>query len=230
VSDYGEDNQKFKDEWTKRRGALSAFDPVYFVNRKTLQATYGPQAPLKPEENTVSLAAALSRLRAHEGDYVAAEVNPDALRHALDARAKEADKAYQRDLNRRLYADGTDAIRSFSTGATRDSDEGKNDYEGFLNPLVLEAYGDYMRAHQVQSDGTLRASDNWQKGIPKVAYAKSLIRHVWTVWKLHRGLKVKAEKVGGEMVVPTMKEALCALLFNVMGYLLEELKEEGKSA
>jgi hypothetical protein len=117
-------------------------------------------------------------------------------------------------------------MRQFATGATRDSDEGKNDYEGFLSPLVLEAYGDYMTEHRVQSDGSLRDSDNWQKGISTEAYAKSLIRHVFDFWKLHRGWKVKPELRGGTLQTPTKKTLLCAILFNTMGYLFELLKEE----
>lgn len=118
------------------------------------------------------------------------------------------------------------AVRAFSSGATRDSDEGKNDYEGFLSPLVLEAYGDYMTEHRRQSDGTLRDSDNWQKGIPKSQYMKSLLRHVLTAWKLHRGWAVRPEKIGGVLRVPTMRETLCAILFNAMGYMHEMLKED----
>ena len=52
-------------------------------------------------------------------------------------------------------------MRNFDTGATRDTDKGKNDYEGFYSPLVVEAFGDYMTKHQLQADGKLRDSDNW---------------------------------------------------------------------
>lgn len=105
-------------------------------------------------------------------------------------------------------------MRTFPTGATRDSDDGKLDYEGFLSPLVLERYAEYMHAHRVQADGTLRDSDNWQKGIPKDAYMKSLWRHFMDVWKMHRGVGDPAH----------LQDALCAVLFNAMGYLHEELR------
>ncbi len=104
--------------------------------------------------------------------------------------------------------------RTFDTGATRDTDEGKWDYEGFLSPLVLARYAEYMHKNRIQSDGELRDSDNWQKGIPKDAYMKSMWRHFMDVWMAHRG-----EEDG-----PFIDEALCAMLFNVMGYLYEELK------
>lgn len=114
-------------------------------------------------------------------------------------------------------------MQQFETGATRDSDEGKIDPEGAFSPLVLEAYAEYMADCRVCSDGSLRASDNWQKGIPLPKYMKSLWRHFFDVWKLHRGHKVFDKKTNKEI---TMKTALCALLFNSMGYLHEWLKKE----
>lgn len=51
-------------------------------------------------------------------------------------------------------------IREFDTGATRTTEEGKYDYEGFLSPLVIERYGHYMHAHRIMPDGSLRDSDN----------------------------------------------------------------------
>lgn len=107
-------------------------------------------------------------------------------------------------------------MRQFETGATRDTDDNKFDYEGFLSPLVLEAYAEYMHMHRKQADGKLRDSDNWQRGIPQDAYMKSMWRHFMDIWKHHRGLPAKESK----------REALCAMLFNVQGYLLEELKKE----
>lgn len=105
-------------------------------------------------------------------------------------------------------------MRTFDTGATRDSDENKPDYEGFLSPLVLARYGEYMMKHQVQADGSLRSSDNWQHGIPKDAYIKSAFRHFMDWWLEHDGYESREG----------LEEALCALMFNVMGYLHEELK------
>ncbi len=110
----------------------------------------------------------------------------------------------------------TGKARIFDTGATRDTNEGKYDYEGFLSPLVLERYAEYMNKHRKQSDGKLRDSDNWQKGIPKKEYMKSGFRHFFDWWKEHRGVVTKDGLI----------EALCALMFNTMGYLHELLKEK----
>jgi hypothetical protein len=110
--------------------------------------------------------------------------------------------------------------RTFSTGATRDNDDHKLDYEGFLSPLVLEAYANYMHPKRTMPDGSIRASDNWQKGIPFDAYMKSKWRHFMDVWKNHRGLPAQDD----------LKTALLADLFNTMGYLHEVLKAEALAA
>ena len=109
-------------------------------------------------------------------------------------------------------------MRTFESGATRDSDETKLDYEGFLSPLVIDRYAQYMHKHRKQADGKLRASDNWQQGIPMSAYMKSMWRHFLDVWRQWRGLK-------GE---DTFEESLCALIFNASGMLHEQLKMSKK--
>jgi len=111
----------------------------------------------------------------------------------------------------------TGVIRVFGTGATRDTAAGKLDYEGFLSPAVLQRFAEYMHKNRIQSDGSLRDSDNWQKGIPRTAYMKSLWRHLMHVWTLHRS---------SAYVTAEMEDALCACLFNVSGYLHELLKEK----
>lgn len=117
-------------------------------------------------------------------------------------------------------------MRKFETGATRDTDDGKFDFEGFLSPLVLERFGAYMHKHRKQADGSLRDSDNWQKGIPLIAYMKSGFRHFFDWWRCHRGLKPSSPpgKVHDFTPGEELEETLCALLFNVQGYLHEVLK------
>jgi hypothetical protein len=109
-------------------------------------------------------------------------------------------------------------MREFETGATRDDDANKPDYEGFLSPLVILEFGKYMLKHRQQADGAVRNSDNWQKGIPVNAYIKSKWRHFLDLWLHHRGYNMLSRD--------SIKEALCADLFNTMGYLHETLKEE----
>jgi hypothetical protein len=111
----------------------------------------------------------------------------------------------------------SESVRTFESGATRNAEGTKPDYEGFLSPLALEEFGKYMTKHRHLSDGTLRASDNWQKGIPRDVYMKSLWRHVVQLWKLHRGFPTVDEK---DQPV-TVEDACCAIWFNAQGYLFE---------
>jgi len=106
-------------------------------------------------------------------------------------------------------------MRHLSSGATRDNETGKPDYEGYLSPAVLQAFGAYMLKHQVQADGKLRTSDNWQKGMSKDIYIKSFWRHFLDLWLFHRGLK------GRE----TIEDALAGCMFNLQGYWFELLRE-----
>ena len=110
-------------------------------------------------------------------------------------------------------------IRKFETGATRDTEEEKLDYEGFLHPIVLRAYAKYMHKHRLQPDGELRDSDNWQKLFGEKHYdvcMKSLLRHVIDLWLEHRGYESRDGK----------EDALCAILFNAQAYLYKLEKEE----
>lgn len=115
--------------------------------------------------------------------------------------------------------------RTFSTGATRDTSISKLDYDGFLSWRVLQRYAEYMHRHRKQSDGSMRDSDNWQKGIPEEVYRKSMWRHFMDVWKLHRLYEGSYDLVVRERVI----ESLCALLFNVMGLLHELLAAQYRS-
>lgn len=112
------------------------------------------------------------------------------------------------------------SFRKFDSGATRNQDTDKPDYEGFCSPLVEKRFGKYMHQHRLQKDGTLRASDNWQLKIPFDEYIKSGKRHVLD-WHLHhRGYS--------DETVEELEDSLCAILFNVQGYLHELLKEKRK--
>lgn len=113
------------------------------------------------------------------------------------------------------------ASRTFKSGATRDTNEDKLDYEAFLSPPVLHCYAQYLHKNRFQSGGILREGDNWQKGIPLDVYMKSAWRHFMDWWIFHRHGK-GYDPIGTQ-------EALCAVLFNTMGYLHEVLKENEKS-
>lgn len=110
----------------------------------------------------------------------------------------------------------------FTSGATRSSDAGKNDYEGFISPLVVREFGSYMTRHRQLPDGTLRASDNWQRGIPRDAAMKSFLRHSLDLWTIHRGYQAFDEK--GKPV--TLYDTLSAILFNAQVYFHEQIKAD----
>lgn len=114
--------------------------------------------------------------------------------------------------------------RVFDTGATRDTDAGKLDFEGFISPKVWVEFAKYMhdcRLKNVPPGQTIRGSDNWQKGIPKSVYMKSMFRHFMDVWTYHRN-ESPLTPFGRQMLI----RSLCALLFNVQGMMHELLKEE----
>lgn len=112
------------------------------------------------------------------------------------------------------------AVRKFDTGATRSADATRDDPEGYLSPLVIDRFNQYMTKHRLQSDGSLRSPDNWQKGMPRDTYMKGAWRHLLHWWTRHRGYAVRDPGAAADI-----EEDLCALIFNAQGYLHEVLKD-----
>lgn len=118
------------------------------------------------------------------------------------------------------------ATRTFPTGATRDMDNTKLDYEGFLSPFVLERFSQYMhecRLRNIPEGQLVRGSDNWQKGMPLPVYMKSLVRHVVDAWKNHRANYGTSQPMPTPEMSKEIEDTLCAIIFNVQGYLQEML-------
>ena len=109
-------------------------------------------------------------------------------------------------------------IRVFETGATRDVDTNKHEYSGFNSPLVEKRFAEYMTRHRIQTDGSVRSSSNWKKGIPVDVYQQSLHRHFVDLW-LHM------DGYADEATEPDIESTLCALRFNVNGLLHEIVKK-----
>lgn len=116
------------------------------------------------------------------------------------------------------------ANRVFETGATRSPEQGRYDPEGYLSPVALERFCEYMHKHQRQADGTIRPSDNWQKGLPLATYMKGMLRHVLHLWARYRGFVVQDSKAAADM-----EEDLCAMIFNAQGMLHELLKDKRRA-
>ena len=113
-------------------------------------------------------------------------------------------------------------IREWVSGGKRDTDEGKLDFEGFLSPLVLKRYAQYMNPNRKMKDGSTRDSDNWQLGFGSFkehaqTCMKSLTRHFMDVWGIHRC---------DEEIEVTLEDALCGVIFNAMAWLHRLLKSK----
>lgn len=108
-------------------------------------------------------------------------------------------------------------LRTFATGATRDTSQGKREPWGFTSALAEQRFCEYMHHHRKQSDGALRDSDNWKKGIPADAYKHSLGRHI-------QDLRLILEGYPGAARESDLEEVLCSVLFNVQGLLHETVR------
>jgi len=110
------------------------------------------------------------------------------------------------------------ASRVFESGASRDTLEGKLAFSGFLSPVVLTRFAEYMHKHRLMSDGSMRGPDNWKRGIPKDVYLDSLLRHVMAVWTGMSGER--------DMSDEELEDTLCGAMFNIQGLLFEHMREE----
>lgn len=133
---------------------------------------------------------------------------------------RQAGSALASEVNVNEMTDMRTAVRVFGTGATRSPLGNKLEYGGYLNPLVLKRYAEYMKKHQTQSDGQQRSADNWQKNIDLASLYDSKIRHDQDIWLFSRGYLA-------EMSEP-IEEALCASLFNSMAILKQVLEQAGR--
>lgn len=88
-----------------------------------------------------------------------------------------------------------------------------------MSALVEKRFSEYMHKHRKQSDGKLRASDNWKLGLSQDCYKHSLSRHIQDLRLILEGFPEQARE-------QDITEVLCATLFNVQGFLFEILKEE----
>jgi hypothetical protein len=120
--------------------------------------------------------------------------------------------------------DGLDPNKStvFASGAYRDSDADKVDFESHLSPYAEEVAARYMHEHRLLPDGSRRAPDNWKMGISLDSYIKSLSRHWQDLQRLHRGLP---SRNGDDLFA-----AVGAIQFNINGYAHEIEKARVEAA
>ena len=134
-------------------------------------------------------------------------------------------KEVEDDIDRLIKGDLIEVydskIRTFKTGATRNSDKEQYDYEGFMSPLVIERFGEYMNKHRIQDDGSIRDSDNWQNlfgDTHNEVCLKSGFRHFIDIWLHLDGYGKKARE--------GLEDALCAIIFNMSAILFNLLQEK----
>ena len=189
--------------WEKSQGSNIEVAVGIEVGKKILHA--GTLAPVEGQEMPF-----IRKITPEKG--TAAEV-------CLPGTASEMERMIRQALPDKVFKDEA-KVRKFESGATRNLSHDKPDYDGFLSPHMIEAFGQYMHKHRHQADGTLRDSDNWQKGIPLKEYIKSNWRHFIHLWRLSRGLRAWDEK-GNEVFVP---DTCAAIWFNTQGYFHEWAK------
>ena len=103
-------------------------------------------------------------------------------------------------------------VRSWPTGATRDTNDTKLAYNRFLSPEVLTEYCEYLNRHRDTPAGR-REPDNWKgkdrHGLPISVCFESLARHFWEAW------------TADEAKQPIPMDSLCAILFNCQAIMYE---------
>lgn len=118
------------------------------------------------------------------------------------------------DEQRKTLGLGPLPMRHFASGATRDNDSRKLDFDAIFDPRVLEAFAHYMNICRETPEG-LREADNWKHGFPMDVLMKSMWRHFFALWKSHH------EFNGDHPLV-----AACALLFNVQAYMKQLIEAD----
>jgi hypothetical protein len=83
-------------------------------------------------------------------------------------------------------------------------------FKGHLSPLADEVAARDMHEHRILPDGSLRAADNWKKGMSLDSYIESLHRHFQDLRRLHDGLP---SRDGDDLF-----GVVGAILFNINGY------------
>lgn len=101
-------------------------------------------------------------------------------------------------------------MRKFTTGAVRDSEDGKPDYIETISWTALHRFAQYMTAKKAKY-----GEGNFKKGMPIAAYERSLVRH------LEKYIRNKYENGQDELE----EDHLSAIVFNTLGIMHEQAME-----
>lgn len=104
-------------------------------------------------------------------------------------------------------------VRTFTTGAIRDVEEGKEDYIETISWTAFKRYAEYMTGKKKKY-----GAGNFKKGIDPESYERSLVRH------LSKYLINKHEFGGLE----EGEDHLAAMIFNIFGLMHEEARQIDK--
>jgi hypothetical protein len=98
-------------------------------------------------------------------------------------------------------------IRTFESGAIRDSGDGKLNYYGFREPKGEQSFAKYMHEHRKMADGTLRDANNWWQGWDKEISLQSLVRHTEDLQAIRAGyMVIEVRRNGVEKHYITIEE------------------------
>ena len=148
-------------------------------------------------------------------------------RDTMQERAEEAVPKWKSSNKPHLLAE--DAIRIFDTGATRDIEDNKLDYEAFLSPQAIECFALYMDFHRNLPDGSRRDGDNWQKGFPNLVLIKSLWRHFFSFWRWCRFAYYGDQNKSLARPFQHPLIDLCGIMFNVQAYMRQMIEADPES-
>lgn len=105
-------------------------------------------------------------------------------------------------------------ITTFSTGAIRDTQEGKTDFTETISWTALNRYAKYMTSKAVKY-----GPGNFKKGIPSESYRKSLLRHI------DKYMRNTFENGNDE----PNEDHLAAIVFNAFGIMHNEEQDKLKT-
>lgn len=98
-------------------------------------------------------------------------------------------------------------IRNFDTGAIRDTEDNKEDYNETISWTAFKRYAQYMTGKKKKY-----GAGNFKKGIPIESYERSLLRHV------QKYMENKYE----DGIVERDEDHIAAIVFNAFGIMHEE--------
>lgn len=164
--------------------------------------------------HTFKVGDVLEQIRDDDGGRIGQKITitriaPLSNYYSTPAETTRCDFWDDRYLVRNFKLVSSPSITKFSTGAIRDSQDGKIDFIETLSYTALARYCSYMTGKKKKY-----GAGNFKKGIPIDSYEKSLVRH------LHKYMVNKYENGSEE----PLEDHMSAIVFNAMGILHEEAK------